>query len=150
MRLYIAGLVVASCAYQPGSFRSECHTFAGQRWVTGCLDIAVERRPDLPRGDIVLAYTFGNRCDTATVVDLATVRVVGRGADGSLRPLAAYDPNREIESRWLDGRAVGAEVIAYTNSAGLADVCVGADSIGQTAITGWLCLAPQPQLREVP
>jgi len=68
VQLALAG-ALAGCAYQPGSFRYAPHEFPGQRATVGCLDIAIERRADLPIGP-VLSYQFANRCDRAAVICL--------------------------------------------------------------------------------
>jgi len=149
MRAFLAGVLLAGCAYQPSSFRSETQ-FLGQRATTGCLDIAIERRDRSTVGEAVLAYSFGNRCDKPVIVDLASATVIGRRTDGGSLVLHPYDPRREIEPRWLDGRAVGRETLAYDAGVTLVDICVDAGSIPRAPMSSWLCFASQPQRPEVP
>jgi hypothetical protein len=144
-----AGVVLASCAYQAGSFDSTVRPFVGQRVTVGCLDLAIDRRPDLPNGDSVVSYDFGNRCDHPVVVDLARVAVVGRAADGGRRDLKAYDPDHEIAPMRIDGRAVGGEAIAYSSAVSPHEICIDAATIAHVETTQWLCLA-RPHLTEVP
>jgi hypothetical protein len=142
MRVLIAGVLLASCAYHPSSFESDLQRFPGWRATAGCLDVAVDRRADAG-GHVVLAYAFGNRCDTPVIVDLAGATVIGRGPNGT-RALAAYDPRGEVAARWLDGRAVGREVLAYEAGASLADVCVDVSSMAHVEGSQWLCFDSQP------
>jgi hypothetical protein len=145
------GFLLAGCAYQAGTFDSMMRSFAGEKATIDCLDLAVERRPDLPGGQAVVAYSFGNRCDHPTVVDLASVAIVARGADGGHRELTAFDPHHEIESFLLDGRAVGGEAIAYSADGSITDICIDAASIAHHPATRWLCLpASRPQVTEAP
>jgi hypothetical protein len=140
MRVFIACVLLASCAYRPSSFESDLQHFPGWRATAGCLDMAIERRAD-SGGYVVLAYAFGNRCDTPVVVDLAAVTVVGRGPGGS-RTLTTFDPRGEVQARWLDGRAVGREALAYEVGApDLKDVCVDAASVARESTSQWLCFS---------
>ena len=111
MRPIVCALLVG-CAYQSGSFDSELQEFPGQRTAVDCLDVSIQRRPDLPQGDAVLAYAFGNRCDHPALVDLSAAIVVGRDDRGTVK-LAAFDPFHEIKPLRLDGRAVGKEALSY-------------------------------------
>lgn len=149
MRRAIACVVslVAGCAYRPGSFHSPSRTFAGARATLGCLDLAIERRPDIDIG-AVLGYSFGNRCDDPTLVDLASASVVSSTGDGRQeRHLPPYDPGHVLASRELDGRAVGGEAIAYLSQAPIDHLCVDAASIVHESEPRWLCFdgAAQPQ-----
>src|SRR5579862_7594757 len=112
MRLFVSAAMLAGCAYQSGSWSSELQPFPGLRTTIDCVDLSIDRRPDLPRGDVVLAYAFGNGCDHPATIDLATAVVVGSTRDGAVQ-LAAYDPGGELQSLELDGRAVGHETISY-------------------------------------
>jgi hypothetical protein len=151
MRAQVAvGLALAGCAYQPGSFHSIQQPFAGKQATFGCLDLAVERRDDLPSGSAVVSYAFGNRCDHPAVVDLATIAVVGRTTDGRQLELTAFDPRHEISVMRIDGRAVGREAIAYPVDEPLSEVCIDAGSIARWASEQWMCFASRPQLTEVP
>jgi hypothetical protein len=109
-----AVLALAGCAYQPGSFHSVMQDFAGQQATVDCLDLSIQRKPNLPDGSAVVRFAFGNRCDHPTVVDLASAAIIGRTADGQSVKLTAYDPRHEIQVLRIDGRAVGGEAIAST------------------------------------
>jgi len=135
----LSSLLLGGCAYQADSFSYSSESFRGVYVTVECLDLAIERRPDVRHGSDVIAYQFGNRCDEPTVVDLASVRVYGRAADGAQIELVAYDPNREIRPSRIDGRAVGREAIAYTSTVAVRDICVDAASIAHTAPPRWLC-----------
>ena len=136
MRVAALCAALIGCAYSPGSL----HTRAGETVQTGCIDLAIERRPDLP-GQSVLAYTFGNRCDHPAVVDLARVAAVGRTVDGREVNLAAFDPHHELRAVELDGRASGNEAIAYPSTIPLAEVCVDAAAIAHESPARWVCFA---------
>ena len=141
MRTMACVVFVAGCAYQPGSFHSPSRSFAGAHATLGCLDLAIERRPDVQVG-AVLAYSFGNRCDDPTLVDLASARVVSSTGDGRDQVhLAPYDPGRVIAPRQLDGRAVGGEAIAYMSQAPVDHLCVDAASIVHAFEEQWLCFS---------
>src|SRR5262245_55231473 len=96
MRAAVLSVALLGCAYRPGSFSHYRQSFPGQRTTVGCIDIAVERRPDLIAGGTVLGYQFGNRCDRPATIDFAHVTVVGRTFDGQELDLHAFDPNAEI------------------------------------------------------
>jgi hypothetical protein len=152
MRTAVLSVALIGCAYRPGSFSHPRQGFPGQRTTVGCLDLSVERRPDLTGGGTVLAYEFGNRCDHAATVDLASVAVVGRTYDGLERKLSPYDPNQEIRPLQIDGRTAGREAIAYPDAtAHFASVCVDAASLVHETPARWLCFAGRvpPQLAEV-
>jgi hypothetical protein len=139
MRAAVLSVALTACAYSPGSFRHFRHDFPGQRTTVGCLDLAIERRPDLTTGGTVLAYEFGNRCDHPAVVDLASVEVVGRTVGGDEVKLAPYDPEREMRALAIDGRAAGQEAIAYPSMVALAEVCVNAATVTHQGSPSWLC-----------
>src|SRR3569623_3779842 len=82
MRVLAATVSLAGCGYQSGSFESPVREFSGSLITVECLDLAIDRRPDLPDGHAVVSYTFGNRCDHPVLVDLSQVAVLGRDADG--------------------------------------------------------------------
>ncbi len=152
MRAAVLSVALIGCAYRPGSFSSPRQGFLGQRTTVGCLDLAVERRPDLTGGGTVLAYEFGNRCDRAATVDLAQVTVVGRTYEGEQRRLFAFDPDQEIRPLQIDGRTAGREAIAYPDATShFAEVCVDAASLAHETPARWLCFAGRvpPQLAEV-
>jgi hypothetical protein len=132
-----APLIVA-CAYKPGSFAHNTHSFTGQRATVGCLDISVERRTDV--GDWpVLDYTFGNRCDRPAPVDLAWTQVIGRTADGAEVALVPYDPKAEIRVLKIDGRSSGSEALTYPTDVSLGQVCVDVASLAQQQPAQWIC-----------
>ena len=114
----------------------------------GCIDVSVERRPDLIGGGTVLAYEFGNRCDRPATVDLSRVSVVGRTYEGDQTELRAFDPNAEIRPLTIDGRAAGKEAIAYPAHTSFAEVCIDAASLAHEAPARWLCFASRvpPQI----
>lgn len=131
--------ILAGCAYQADSFSYSREQFHGHQVTVGCLDLAIERRADLPTGDAVVGYEFGNRCDQPAVVDLASVGIIGRTADGHAIELVAFDPRREIRPSQIDGRAVGREAIAYSSSIAIDSVCIDAASIARATPPRWLC-----------
>jgi hypothetical protein len=150
-------VVVASCGYRPGSFHSSLQPFTGERATIGCVDVSIDRRRDLPNGDVVVSFAFGNRCDHPTLVDLAAAVVRGRVdhpiASGDTRlassaiaeergwtELVAVDPRNEIVALRLDGRAVGTETIAYEgDDVATHEVCVDAASIVHAEPAMWSC-----------
>jgi len=133
MRFAVAlGALIGCGGYTPGSFAS----FVGPRATVGCLDVAVHRRTDLADHAAVLEYQFANRCRAPAVVDLASVRVVSAGG----RPLAPYDPRRELVPLTIDGRLAGTEAIAYPSGDPLDRVCVDVASLARTTPERWLCL----------
>jgi len=131
-------LALAACAYKPGSYQSPAREFVGQRTTVGCLDIAVDRRTDLGASAVV-GYTFGNRCDHPTVIDLAWVSVIGRTMNGAEVALVPYDPKGELAVLRLDGRQVGAEAISYPAPEALGQLCVDVASLAQTKPAQWMC-----------
>lgn len=135
---------LAGCAYRGGSFSAWGHDFAGQHATLGCVDVAIDRRPDGPLG-AVLAYDLGNRCDHAVRVDLSSAAVLGRTATGNVE-LSPYDPLRELGPVWLDGRSVAKETIEYRSEEPLAarDVCVDAGSVIAER-PYWQCFATAPE-----
>lgn len=149
MRAAVLSVALIGCAYRPGSFSHYRQNFPGQRTTVGCIDLAVERRPDLTGGGTVIAYAFGNRCDRPATIDLARTAVVGRTFDGQELELRAFDPNAEIREMQLDGRASGAEAIAYPADTRFAEVCVDVASVAHVAPARWVCIAsnvPPPQM----
>jgi hypothetical protein len=145
------GVLLTGCAYQAGSFDSMLRPFTGERATFGCLDLAVERRPDLPGGAAVLAYSFGNRCDHPTLVDLASVAVVAHTPDGDQHQLSPYDPHHEIASMLIDGRAVGNEAIAYRGEVEANAICLDAGAVAHSRSARWMCFpASRSQVTEVP
>lgn len=151
MRANVAAcLALAGCAYQPGSFHSVMQGFPGQQVTVNCLDLAIERRPDLPDGSAVVRFAFGNRCDHPTVVDLSAASIVGRTTTGQQVQLTAYDPHHEIQVLRIDGRAVGREALAFPADTPIGEICVDAASIAHGSSAQWMCLASRSQPVEVP
>ena len=150
MRVLAATVALAGCGYQSGSFESPVREFSGSLITVECLDLAIDRRPDLPDGHAVVSYTFGNRCDHPVLVDLSQVAVLGRDADGRSFELAAFDPRHEIEALRIDGRAVGGEAIAYESEESPRQICIDAAAITHASTVAWLCIGSRPQLTEVP
>lgn len=148
--MHTAGCVVllaTGCAYQAGSFQYGLQTFDGLHVRAGCLDLAIDRRPDLEQAPVV-AYTFGNRCEVPALIDLASAYVVARSdvADVALLP---FDPRHELGARELDARAVGHEAIAYRAVQPAATVCVDAATVVRIPGPSWTCFE-EPQLAEEP
>ena len=137
--LCLAPLIAGACAYKPDSFTYAEERFRGRYITIDCLDLAIERKPIAPRGRVVLAYAFGNRCDQPAVVDLSSVRIVGRSADGTPIALAAHDPRRQIRPARLDGRSVGRESIVYARAVAVHDVCLDVAAIAHVSPSQWLC-----------
>lgn len=152
MRAALVVIVVAGCAYKPGSFTHRQLDFSGQRTTVGCIDLAVERRPDLSSGGSVLAYQFGNRCDYPATIDLANARVIAQLEDGQRVDMYPWDPEDEIRELRLDGRVSGAEALAYPANSRIDQICVDVASIVHETEARWLCFssaAPGAQLAEV-
>jgi hypothetical protein len=141
MRAAVLSVALVGCAYRPGSFSHVRQDFPGQRTTVGCIDLAVERRPDLPGGGTVLAYEFGNRCDRPATIDFTRASVKARTYGGEDLELAAYDPQWQIRPLRIDGRAAGREAIAYHADERLAEVCVDVASLAQQVPAQWLCFA---------
>lgn len=139
MRNAVLCCALAGCAYKPGSFAYSDQAFAGTRASVGCLDVAVQRRPDLPIGS-VLAYEFANRCDHAVPIDLARVRVRGRTMQGVEVDLRPYDPRGELKVVELDGRTGGHEALAYPADRLIPQVCVDVATLAGAPSARWLCL----------
>jgi hypothetical protein len=131
---------LAGCAYQPGSFDYGRSTFPGERATVGCLDVAVERRVDLPVGP-VLGYQFANRCDHALTIDLAALAVIGRNADGTEAVLRPHDPTHELHPVALDGRSAGGEAIAYPADHAVPQVCIDVATFAGQGGAQWRCFA---------
>ena len=152
MRAVLLVTFVAGCAYKPGSFTHRQQDFPGQRTTVGCIDLAVDRRPDLSSGGTVLAYQFGNRCDHPATIDLANARVIAQLDDGQRVDVHPWDPEGEIREVRLDGRLSGAEALAYPANSRIDQICVDAASIAHEREARWLCFSstvPADQLAEV-
>lgn len=135
-------VIVAACAYRPGSFARYGERFPGETVTVGCLDMAIERRADRAVGEPVVAYAFGNRCARSAIVDLAGAHVVGRTEDGREVELVPFDPKHEIRALRVDGRWTGKEALAYPSEVAIAEVCVDAGSIAHERAQ-WVCMGAQ-------
>jgi len=132
-------LAIAACAHQAtSSTQHPSRELVGQRASIGCLDIAVDRQTDTG-SSAVLGYTFGNRCEQPTVIDLAWVNVIGRTSNGAEVTLLPYDPKGELAIVKLDGRAMGAEQITYSAPESVGQLCVDVASLAQQKPAQWLC-----------
>jgi hypothetical protein len=145
MRLVLLAAALCGCAYKPGSFSHLQQEFPGQRTTVGCIDLAVERRPDLSSGGSVLAYEFGNRCDHPATVDLANAHVLAQLDDGTRTRMYPWDPNDEIRELQIDGRGAGAEALAYPANAHVYQICVDGASVTHEARARWLCFTSPRQ-----
>src|SRR5277367_5900894 len=96
--LALGFVLLAGCFYNPGTFARDDQPFPGTRVRLACLDVAVTLTGDASAQTPVLAYSFGNRCSSSTIVDLASVRVIGRLGDGSRIAMHAYDPKHELRA----------------------------------------------------
>lgn len=138
MRAVLLVLATGACAacatYRAGSFEASGEPFLGERTTAGCLDLAVDVARDAVATGPVVQYAFGNRCDRAATIDLASVRVTGRTASGEEVAMVPYDPYNEIRALPLDARAFGRERIEYRTSRDFSGdvvaVCVAIGSIG--------------------
>jgi hypothetical protein len=132
------------CGYKPGSFAYPDTAFAGQRATVGCLDVAVERRADVPievHTGAVLRFQFANRCDHPQAIDLGAVAVIGRSVAGGDERIAPYDPRAELHAVALDGRSMGAESLAYPADHTMEQVCVDVATLVPQEPPRWLCFA---------
>lgn len=146
-RRALLGCALLGCGYKPGSFAYPDAVFAGQRATVGCLDVAVERRADVPievGAGAVLRFQFANRCDHPQAIDLGAVAVIGRSAAGDDERLAPYDPRAELHPVVLDGRSVGAEALAYPAAHTMQQVCVDVATLVHQEPPRWLCFAGTP------
>jgi hypothetical protein len=141
MRAAVLSVALAACAYSPGSFSHFRQDFPGQRTTVGCIDISVERRPDLTGGGTVLAYEFGNRCDGPAPIDFTQAKVLARTFDGEDLTLVPFDPDYQIMPLKIDGRTTGKEAIAYPTDKQLAEVCVDVAALTHQTPARWLCFA---------
>lgn len=127
-------LLLASCSYDAGSFRSITLTFPGQRLTVGCIDLAIDRAHDEPAAQgPVVHFSFGNRCNHPIAVDFQHLDVRARA-----RTIAPFDPRGELRPELLDARAFAQEEIEYT---ALPDdqLCIDAGSlVGEP--TRWVCV----------
>jgi hypothetical protein len=141
MKAALVLAVVAGCAYRPGSFTDLSGPFPHTRETVGCVDVGV----GFGAADhgAVVAYDFGNCCDRSVTLDLASVRVVARDAQGIERPLVAFDPRLEIRPLELGARWWGDEQIKYMDgdTTPIVAVCVdiGGLDASRPRAESWVC-----------
>jgi hypothetical protein len=114
-------IVVAGCAtpYVAGQIEREDYAKAYQ---FGCVEIGV--RPAVraeAHGPVIVVY-LGNRCDHSVAIDLRKLSVVGGNERGTTTPMVLYDPDREIESVPINGRASGEEWIELSAATPISDL----------------------------
>ena len=132
--LALLALALAACGggYQPDSFSTNAlyggHKFEGTRLQHGCLDIALRAQESLD-GDPTLDVSLGNRCVSALKVNLGELRIRGLFAQGEPRTLGLYDPNDEIGSALLGGKAAAKERLEIAGAQGARQVCVSVEFI---------------------
>jgi hypothetical protein len=131
LSLLVLAVVPACVIYSPGSFDDTLSPFIGKRVELRCLDLALALTDDARATAPVIAYSFGNHCATETIVDLSTVRVLGRYPDGTARPLVAYDPRHEIVPLQLDAWWRGHEQIEYRPTLGTVQPTVVCADVGK-------------------
>lgn len=151
LALALALALGGGCAYSAGDYRHGGSAFSGHRDRVGCLDVAIERRPDIDARAVggyaaVLGYRFGNGCDHPVRLDLGELHVFGVDAEGDRLSLRAFDPRTQIRVARLAGRTAGGEVLAYAAPRPLVEVCVEVTSFGALLpttepATRWVCLA---------
>jgi hypothetical protein len=105
--------LVACQGYRAGSFRGDTGEFVGAHRTVGCVDVSVASLRDPEARGPAARFSFGNRCDAATALDLSAVRVVARYADGERATVRPYDPGRVIRQGLLEARTTGTESIEY-------------------------------------
>lgn len=141
--LLLIGL--AGCSYRGGFEMAGVGPHPPVRTQLGCLDLGVGMHHITSASAPVLRYGFGNRCDHRIRLELASLNVVGRAADGTAIPLVARDGG------WLGPRDLGArwfarEVIRYQPAVGplrkLHEVCIEVGRL-HGPVTGdrWLCVS---------
>ncbi len=141
MRRAVPLLALAGCFYKPQSF-ADLDAFPGKRVTLPCLDLAVTLTDDdRAKNDPIVEYTFGNRCTHDAIVDLASVRAIGRFPDGTARALTAYDPRHELHALPIDGWWHGKERIQYTGGA-VSVICIEVGHVERSpaARDHWVCL----------
>ena len=143
MRLAII-VCVAGCAYQPGSFADYHARFPGRGVTVGCVDAAIAATRS--EHGTLLRFSFGNRCDRATTIDLVSVRLTARAGDGRVIQLAPFDPRSEIVRTPIDARSWGREWIEYRpldETTSIVEVCADLSRIDgrATAPAQWICQA---------
>jgi len=144
----VGAVALSACAYHPGSFHKPNQDFRGERATIGCLDLSIDRRVDRQVAEeelvdyeksAVFEYSFGNRCNQPTTIDLASVAVWATTASGEQIRLYPYDPQHVIAALPIEGRLFGSEVIAYPLHEPATRVCIDAASIARVEPAQWKC-----------
>lgn len=136
--------ILGGCAYHPGTLHDRTGEWPPTRTTTACLDLAFARHDRADTPGAVIAYRIGNRCDHRVVVDLASIRAVGR--DGASREvaLAPHDPRHELRPLQLAALWSGEAEIAY-GSEPVDSLCIDVAGIDRDARGGeperWVCFA---------
>jgi hypothetical protein len=139
-------VVAAACSYAPARWPKQPQTI-------GCIDLSVTPVAELYGRGPVVEYAFGNRCEHPVMIDLASVRAVGRDEHGDERTLAAFDPAHEIRPLPIDGVWAGREQIEYVAAFGsgqqFVELCVDVGGIdaGAPRTERWICTDPQAMER---
>ncbi len=135
---------LAGCFYGPSSYHTTLAPFPGKRVELACLDLSVTLTDDDRAPSPIVEYNFGNRCTHATVVDLVSVRAVGRYDDGRTAELMPRDPKHELAVLPIDGWWHGHEEIAYASADGSVPnvVCLEVGRIDRSGdgAERWVCL----------
>jgi hypothetical protein len=143
---YRPGFLIEEPVVQPGKPPGA----AAARQV-GCLDVraALACNAAVPADLPLVAFTLGNRCDSAAVVDFTRLVVTGRTAapEDASATLAPFDPGHEIHPAVLGPRAMAREVIEYDASPreatrAIAELCIDLSGLsGAEERPAPLCLA---------
>ncbi len=125
---------VSACGggYQPDAFSTSTifggEQFRGRRLQHGCLDIVL-RAVNSIEDDPVLEISLGNRCVEALRVDLSKLEIRGIFSGGERRELVLFDPEGEIDTALLGGRAVAQEHIEIEGGLGSKQLCISVQDI---------------------
>ena len=145
MRAVLLAVPLVGCFYAPRSY-AYFEKFPGKRVALSCLDLAVTLSDDdRAKGAPIVEYSFGNHCTHDAIVDLPSVRVIGRFPDGTGRALVAYDPRHELRALPIDGWWYGKELVQYNapeGSPGVNVVCLEVGHVERSpdATDHWVCL----------
>jgi hypothetical protein len=135
--------VLAGCAYKAAS-SNETTREVRERSRVGCLDVGVDRRPDLGPNAVV-SYAFENHCAQAATIDLAFAQVIGRTAEGNELALV---PMKKESAITVEPHASGETTLAYPNPASpapLGQLCIDVASLAQQTPAQWRCYGnPEP------
>jgi hypothetical protein len=111
----LIGLAASACCqgYRARSFESISLSFEGERRTIGCIDVAVAGREVPAAEGPVAQLTFGNGCDAAVLLDLASIQAIGVLADGRRVPLALRDPDAQVVPARIEARNAAREAFEY-------------------------------------